>query len=89
MKPLKNSIILLLGIALVTVTIISCKKDRIQSDDYQSMDSFYDNNKEQEQEYTIDSLGGNCYVTRKEPGSALRRICNNFRAAGRYIIPIS
>jgi hypothetical protein len=26
------------------------------------MDTFYDNNKEQEQEYTIDSLGSNCYV---------------------------
>jgi hypothetical protein len=63
MKTVNKSMILLLVTALVTVTIISCKKDRIQSDDYQSMDSFYDNNKEQEQDYTIDSLGGNCYVT--------------------------
>jgi len=43
--------------------VSSCKKDRIQQDDYQDMESFYNDNKEQEQEYTIDSLGNNCYVT--------------------------
>jgi len=38
----------------------ACKKDRVPQDDYQDMDSFYDDNKEQEQEYQIDSSGCQC-----------------------------
>jgi hypothetical protein len=40
----------------------SCKKERIAADDYQDMESFYDDYKEAEQEYIIDSTG-NCPLT--------------------------
>src|SRR5438045_1037722 len=40
----------------------ACKKDRVPQDDYQNMDSFYDDNKEDEQVYQIDS-GGSCPLT--------------------------
>ena len=40
----------------------SCKKDRVPQDDYQSSDSFYDDNAEDEDTTTIDSTGGPCDV---------------------------
>src|SRR2546423_1237548 len=44
----------------------ACKKDRMVQDDYQSMDSFYDQNKEEEQEYTIDSSGTCPLICKKQ-----------------------
>ncbi len=50
-----------------SLLVISCKKDRIQQDDYQDMESFYNDNEEEEQELTVDSTGsGSCYVTAKK-----------------------
>ncbi|CAN5371380.1 hypothetical protein BH11BAC1_BH11BAC1_29780 [soil metagenome] len=44
-----------------------CKKDRVPQDDYQSMDSFYNDNQEEEQELQVDSgSGGDCFVTAKK-----------------------
>jgi hypothetical protein len=70
-KPLR---LLLILIAVSSSLILhSCEKDRIQSDDYQDMESFYNDNKEEEQEYTIDSLGSSCWVTCQKG----TRICTN------------
>ncbi len=60
----KTALLLLSALTLSFVALnTSCKKDRIPQDDYQDMESFYSDNEEAEQEYTIDSTGGNCYFT--------------------------
>ena len=63
---MSKKIISALGAAALMVsafTWMSCEKERIQSDDYQDMEAFYNDNKEEEQEYVIDSLGSSCWVT--------------------------
>ena len=50
---------------LIILFFSSCKKDRIQQDDYQSMDSFYDQYKEEEQEFIIDSTGSCPIIAKK------------------------
>lgn len=51
----------ILHTALITISsgilLSSCSKDRLLKEEYSSMDSFFDKNKQQEQEFTIDSLG--------------------------------
>jgi len=65
----------------------ACKKDRVPQDDYQSMDSFYSDNQEEEQELQVDSgSGGDCFVTAKKG----TRICvtrDMLRDAGGSDIP--
>lgn len=61
--------ILALITCLTTMVFLSgaCKKDRVQQDDYQDMESFYTDNEEEEQEITVDSLSsGSCYVVAKK-----------------------
>lgn len=41
--------------AIMLITVVACKKDRVPQDDYQNMDSFYSDHEEEEQEYTIDT----------------------------------
>jgi hypothetical protein len=53
----RNLVLTSLSILAVTLIFNACKKDRIPQDDYQNMDSFYDANKEAEQEYVIDTPG--------------------------------
>jgi hypothetical protein len=63
----KNHLLVVITTIAFTFTLISaCKKDRIPQDDYQSLDSFYDDNKEEEQEFIIDSAGTNCFITAKK-----------------------
>lgn len=50
---------------LIIIGMYSCKKDRIAIDDYQNMDSFYNDNKEPEQEFIIDTLGSCPLIARK------------------------
>lgn len=59
----KSSAVIAIAIMASALTFVSCEKERIQSDDYQDMESFYNDNKEEEQEYVIDSLGSSCWVT--------------------------
>ena len=48
------------------ILISACKKDRVPQDDYESMDSFYDENQEEEQELQVDSgQNGDCVVAKK------------------------
>lgn len=71
----KNNVLIaaFLLTAAFTVTI-SCKKDRVPQDDFQSMDSFYNDNQEEEQELQVDSgSSGSCFVTAKKG----TRICVN------------
>jgi hypothetical protein len=53
----RNLLLIALSILGATLLFNACKKDRIPQDDYQNMDSFYDANKEAEQEYVIDTPG--------------------------------
>ena len=64
----KNLLLLILcGLSSLLLLTSSCKKDRIQADDYQDMDSFYSDNEEEEQELTVDSIGsGSCFVVAKK-----------------------
>jgi hypothetical protein len=62
-KKISSISILILGFAVLYFT--ACKKDRVPQDDYQSMDSFYTDNEEEEQEYTIDSTGSTCLIAKK------------------------
>jgi hypothetical protein len=62
----KNYIRFLTGSILAIVVLSSsCKKDRVQQDDYQSMDSFYNQYKEEEQEFIIDSTGSCPLIAKK------------------------
>jgi len=56
----------LISLALIITGFTSCKKDRVVQDDYQSMDSFYNQYKEEEQEYQIDSSGSCPLICKKE-----------------------
>ena len=59
----KNSI--LIAILSVLIIFASCKKDRIESQEleqYNSIDNYFDQKKQQEQEYEIDSTGQNPLV---------------------------
>src|SRR6188472_3402335 len=48
------------------IIISSCKKDRVEQDDYESMDSFYNENQEEEQELQVDSGSSvDCVVAKK------------------------
>ncbi len=64
----KNSLFLLgvAGVAALLISLGACKKDRVPQDDYQNMDSFYNDNQEEEQELQVDSGSGSCYVTAKK-----------------------
>jgi hypothetical protein len=65
MKTSRHHFLSLFGIIFLGSLLIftSCKKDRIQQDDYQDMESFYNDNEEDEQELTVDSTGsGSCFM---------------------------
>ncbi|MEO5572366.1 MAG: hypothetical protein ABIT08_04820 [Bacteroidia bacterium] len=64
---IKKKIILFALTCAATVALLfsACKKDRVPVDDYQSMDSFYNQYKEEEQEFIIDSTG-NCPLIAKK-----------------------
>jgi len=51
----------------VLVLFAACKKDRVPQDDYESMDSFYNDNQEEEQELQVDSgaNGPACVIAKK------------------------
>lgn len=57
MKIRKTSLVVIGIVSLSVIVFNSCKKDRVPQNDYQNMDSFYDDNKEAEQEYVIDTPG--------------------------------
>lgn len=50
---------------LFMLSFTACKKDRIVQDDFQSMDSFYDQHKEEEQVFVIDSTGACPLISKK------------------------
>jgi hypothetical protein len=57
------------GLCLMLITLWvmgSCQKDRVVQDDFQSMDSFYNTHKEEEQVFVIDTLGSCPLIARKE-----------------------
>jgi hypothetical protein len=62
MKRRRLSLVIICIAFVGALLLNACKKDRIPQDDFQNMDSFYDNNKEAEQEYVIDS-SGSCPLT--------------------------
>lgn len=64
-KTRNYSPLVLIAITSMLIGFMSCKKDRIVQDDYQDMDSFYNQHKEAEQEYVIDS-GGVCPLIAKK-----------------------
>src|SRR4051812_13974621 len=47
------------------ILFFACKKDRIEQDNYESMDSFYNDNQEEEQELQVDSGNGGCVIAKK------------------------
>ena len=59
----------LFGLVVIMTALIvffACKKDRIEQDNYESMDSFYNDNQEEEQELQVDSgSNGGCVVAKK------------------------
>src|ERR1051326_4741803 len=57
MKKGKLLSVFAFGALAFILWISACKKDRVPQDDYQNMDSFYDDNKEQEQDFVIDTPG--------------------------------
>ena len=66
---MKTKKIILFALSCATLSIVlfnSCKKDRVPQDDYQSMDSFYTDNEEEEQEITVDSGSGPCDIVAKK-----------------------
>lgn len=65
MKTKKNILLAIYSFIAIIISFSSCKKDRVVQDDYQSMDSFYDQNKEEEQEYVIDSSGSCPLICKK------------------------
>ena len=78
---------LLTAAFLTMLTFFACKKDRVQQDDYQSMDSFYSDNEEEEQELQVDSgSGGSCFVTAKK-GTLICIRRDQLRDAGGNDIP--
>jgi hypothetical protein len=64
---MKNKNIYFLVLLFSAFTIFfACKKDRVEQDDYESMESFYTENQEEEQELQVDSgSNGNCVVAKK------------------------
>ena len=54
---MKRGRIILAAACIAVLFFNACKKDRVPQDDFQNMDSFYDDNKEAEQEYVIDTPG--------------------------------
>ncbi len=46
-----------LGFLCLIISFAACKKDRIVQDDYQNMDSFYNQHQEEEQVFVIDTPG--------------------------------
>ncbi|MEP7171554.1 MAG: hypothetical protein ABI855_19440 [Bacteroidota bacterium] len=65
MKTKKYILPTIYSFIAIVISFSSCKKDRVVQDDYQSMDSFYDQNKEEEQEYVIDSSGSCPLICKK------------------------
>ncbi|HKR03761.1 MAG TPA: hypothetical protein VJY62_03930 [Bacteroidia bacterium] len=65
MKTKKYLQIAFSSLILFVLALSACKKDRVVQDDYQSMDSFYNQYKEEEQEYVIDSSGSCPLVCKK------------------------
>lgn len=64
MMKTKNLFLLVSGsIAAIIILIGACRKERLPVDDFQNMDSFYSDNEEPEQEITVDSGAGPCFVT--------------------------
>jgi hypothetical protein len=63
---MKKKIFYSLVISIGVVVYTACKKDRIPQDNYESMDSFYNDNQEEEQEMQVDT-GPNqgCPVAKK------------------------
>ena len=62
----KNNIFRLAVFFTGLIIISGCKKDRVEQDDYESMDSFYNENQEEEQELQVDSGSSNsCVVAKK------------------------
>ncbi len=59
-----KTLIRLSALLLAMVWLASCKKDRIEKDDFSSMDDFYNEHRQEEQEYLIDS-GGTCPLVAK------------------------
>ena len=53
------------GFICFVLLLGSCKKDRVPQDDFQDMDSFYNQHKEEEQEFIIDSTGSCPVIARK------------------------
>lgn len=85
---MNNQIKILFAVIFIgfLISINACKKDRVPQDDYQSMDSFYNDNQEEEQELQVDSGSGDCFVTAKKG----TRICvtrDMLRDAGGNDIP--
>jgi len=63
----KKNIYSLAAFFTVLILCAACKKDRVQQDNYESMDSFYNDNQEEEQELQVDSgANGPACVTAKK-----------------------
>ncbi len=67
----------------------ACKKDRVLSDDYQSMDSFYNQYKEAEQEYIIDSTGTCPLICKKETKICVTADMFQFTGGGGITYPFT
>ncbi len=85
---MKNNIKVLYALFFLGAGIFltNCKKDRVPQDDYQSMDSFYSDNQEEEQELQVDSGSGDCFVTAKK-GTRICMSRDMLRDAGGNDIP--
>ena len=66
MKRIKIILSVLCCVSLLVLLLNSCKKDRVVQDDFQNMDSFYNDHKEAEQEYVIDTLGNCPLICKKQ-----------------------
>jgi hypothetical protein len=79
--------ILCLAFFFTAVIVFSaCKKDRVEQDNYESMDSFYNENQEEEQELQVDSgSNGDCVVAKKGTRICITR--NELQDAGGTEVP--
>jgi hypothetical protein len=57
-------IFLRIPIIVLLIAFASCSKDRLEKDDFSAMDDFYNEHRQEEQEYLIDS-GGTCPLIAK------------------------